>query len=165
MTGCSSHDCKSGTLSEEARATLGDTWSSRAVECSLAGYLVMGPASDPKGDLAVIRKDHAMIMITASNEIIVLSNSKVALTIQDRDGDGAFDFLSYRTAPGKGSAQAYVTDSDLDGQLDEILPGDGHLSVSIDGKWYPLDRREGRNGVITDGEWRPVAPQGGRWEF
>jgi len=75
-------------------------------------------------------------------EVDVFSNrhdqggARPVLTLQDRDGDGSFDFLSYETRDGHGDPAGEVTDGDLDGEADfKVLPavqgfGLHHRSVS-----------------------------------
>lgn len=167
LAGCAK-ECTTGSLEEATSKdlwkALGVSWSARAMECRVAGYLVAGPAAEPNGDLVVIKDGRAVVNIGAANEITVVSTSGIALTVQDRDKDGEFDFVSYKTATHEGSSSIEVTDGDMDGRPDMRLSG-GQASIDIDGHWYPLERHHDREGVLVGGEWRAVSRAGWHWEL
>jgi hypothetical protein len=159
-------DCRTGSFgdnSDDWRAIrLDSPWMSHVKECDVAGYLVDGPAGPPYGDLLLSRDGKQVISITSSNEIIVFGkDGEVALTVQDRNGDGVFDFVSYKAAATGG----YIEDGDMDGQPDMKSNAGGQALISIDGKWFPLERRGDVRGVVIDAAWRPVLRKGGRWEL
>ena len=103
-------------------------------------------------------------------EVDVFSNrhdqggARPVLTLQDRDGDGSFDFLSYEARDGHGDPAGEVTDGDLDGEADfKVLPGGTGALARIGGQWCPLQKQGDRQGALIDGKWRPVRREGWRW--
>ena len=145
-------------------------WSHDAKVCRVGGYVVVGPAGRSDGSLWIERDGKPFVMIQEGTEVDVFSNqhdqggARPVLTLQDRDGDGSFDFLSYETRDGHGDPAGEVTDGDLDGEADfKVLPGGTGALARIGGQWCPLQKQGDRQGALIDGKWRPVRREGWRW--
>jgi len=169
VLGACARDCRTGSFggdSDEARAIrLDSPWMAHVKECPVGAYLVDGPSEGPYEDLVISKKGKPLISITSDKEIMVFGeDGQVALEVADRNGDGIFDFVSYKTAVKEDQESRFdITDGNMDGEPD-MKVGDGGGFAKIDGRWLPLERRGDATGVIVDAEWRPAQWNGTQWQ-
>lgn len=174
--GCAARvpSCVNGDLTKtadtQALAVLAP-WSRNATVCRIGGYIVIGPAGEPNGTLLIATEGQPVVYIgekVAQVDVFSRQGEQggVFLTLQDRDGDGLFDYVSYRTRDSDGHLSGDVVDADLDGEPDvKFLPGGKGMLARIEGQWRPLQKQGDRPGVLIDGKWRPVKHEGWRWKL
>lgn len=149
-------------------------WSYDAKVCHVGHYLVAAPADGSEAGLIVSANRHPVLMISKGAdgaEFDIFSkpdprgDALPALSLQDRDGDGTFDFVSYATRDAAGHPTGTVTDGDLDGEADyRLLPNGADALARMNSEWCPL--RSGKQGqeAFVNGKWGR-ARQDGKWHW
>jgi hypothetical protein len=170
VLGACARDCRTGSVggdSDEARVIrLDSPWMAHVKECPVGAYLVDGPSEGPYEDLVISKNGKPLIGITSDKEITVYGeDGQVAFLVADRNGDGVFDFVSYKTAVKEDQEHRFdIIDRDMDGEPDTKIGDGGPSFAKIDGRWLPLERRGDVTGVIVDAEWQPAQLNGAQWQ-
>jgi len=173
-------DCIIGDLSKalsEEKAhilqLLGGDWIKKAKICDLGFYKIAAP-SDGRSNTFFIWTEKGPFLIFEDGFGLNLfspqlqgDSSEVLLTLQDRDKNGLFHKISYKTLDDKGLLSGEVVDFNMDGQPDLklLLTGDKKAEIWLNGRWHDLGIKDGQKGVYEDKEFRPVYFEGGKWQL
>lgn len=84
------------------------------------------------------------------------------LLIQDEDGDGSFDSVTFSTGTGTNSVS--ISDHNMDGIPDIRLGPGQSIAVTIDGVWHDLIHTNKTQYVEINGILSPVKTVGGTWK-
>ena len=92
---------------------------------------------------------------------ILITDSKHAVTVDDKDGDGFFDFHDYSIEENENSIS--YSDFNMDGQYDMRLNPDNTASVFIDSQWYELIAKDKERYIDINGTATKVEAVNGVW--
>lgn len=86
---------------------------------------------------------------------VYIADSKLrGIYLDDKDGDGVFDSLQYTTGPR--TTDFSFSDSNMDGVYDMRISSETGTAINIDGNWYNLIRKDGKQYVDIDGKTKGV---------
>jgi len=86
------------------------------------------------------------------------------LSVNDRDGDGRIDVLTYAVLDEGGERVLDVIDYEADGQADVRLNfKEAVFEIWHQERWRRVDERDGRRYIVVDGTEVPVETRDNRW--
>jgi hypothetical protein len=153
-------ECEIISLPSSVTKMFYPSWHGQGRQCRVGNYYVIGPpdAAAEKADnsLWVVKDGKPMVMISGQKEINIFSHTRSVLSIQDRAGNGSFNFVSYDVTDSNGKYIGSVTDGDMRGQPGFKLMNDGKAYVYINGSWLLLERHGEQPGVLGPSGWQAV---------
>ena len=166
LAGCSSDDsCVTGSLTtagltevQRAIVNMEAPWTKKARTCKVGGYLVMSPAENSTGDIIVTRNGTTVI-IDERNTIYVQSKDHSLVSLQDRDGIGRFDWVSYDAIDPTDGKKYSISDMNADGQPDMKI-GEQAGFVNLGEEWSRFEKHGKQIGAVVNGEWQPLEKHG-----
>lgn len=130
--------------------------------CEIGAYHVYAP-DDPDTPFLLVRnrrKNQNVAWIDRGGGISLFLEDRPFLSLDDKDRDGAFDWLDYEVQLKDSSGSMSVIDRDLDGQADSRFK---HVAgektdawLWFDGAWRPLRwlNAPEPNRILVDDVWR-----------
>lgn len=128
--------------------------------CKIGSYLIYAPDDADRPNLFVRTPQEAVAMIDNDGLIALFEEDRPFLTVDDKDKDGKFDWLSYDVYRDGYADYLGVLDSNLDGQADsrtEHVAGQKTKAwLWFDGSWRPIRwlNAPEPNRILVDGEWK-----------